>query len=381
MTRAWFGITLITLALVAAACGSSGTKDDEQAGAATFDAYACDGDVAVMAPYGGTSDTDYVQMNWARVALDKFNRDHGTSFTLYPSNVDFDADAGAAAAQRIVSDPNVIGVVGPKTSVVTKAAGPIFDMAGLAYISPSATNASLTDGSLKNFFRVVASDALQAPRMAEFIADDLEAKGVLIVQDDEPYSEGLGNAVFQQLKARGVSVERVNVKVGQEFYSEVVTRATPRVDVVVTPLLVPSDARRLVTELHAAGRYPAIVGGDALFVGAFGVPGAYVTTYAPDISRHPRGRDIIRLYESIFGDFESFGGPAYVAMEVVLTAALDVCKRDGGVTRSAVTMQIPKVQLEESILGMPIAFDERHEVEDARIHVYRVGLNGYELVG
>jgi hypothetical protein len=68
-------------------------------------------------------------------------------------------------------------------------------------------------------------------------------------------------------------------------------------------------------------------------------------------------------------------------MEVVLTAALDVCKRDGGVTRSAVTMQIPKVQLEESILGMPIAFDERHEVEDARIHVYRVGLNGYELVG
>ena len=381
MTRAWFGITLITLALVAAACGSSGTKDDEQAGAATFDAYACDGDVAVMAPFGGTSDTDYVQMNWARVALDKFNRDHGTSFTLYPSNVDFDADAGAAAAQRIVSDPNVIGVVGPKTSVVTKAAGPIFDMAGLAYISPSATNASLTDGSLKNFFRVVASDALQAPRMAEFIADDLEAKGVLIVQDDEPYSEGLGNAVFQQLKARGVSVERVNVKVGQEFYSEVVTRATPRVDVVVAPLLVPSDARRLVTELHAAGRYPAIVGGDALFVGAFGVPGAYVTTYAPDISRHPRGRDIIRLYESIFGDFESFGGPAYVAMEVVLTAALDVCKRDGGVTRSAVTMQIPKVQFEESILGMPIAFDERHEVEDARIHVYRVGLNGYELVG
>ena len=381
MTRIRFGITLIALALLAAACGSSGTVGDEQADATTFDAYACDGDIAVMAPYGGTSDTDYVQMNWARVALDKFNRDHGTSFTLYPSNVDFDADAGAAAAQRIVSDPNVIGVVGPKTSVVTKAAGPIFDLAGLAYISPSATNASLTDGGLKNFYRVVASDALQAPRMAEFVADDLEAKGVLVVQDDEPYSEGLGNAVVQQLEARGVKVQRVNVKVEQESYSEVVTRVTPQVDVVVTPLLVASDARRLVAELHAAGKYPAVVGGDALFVNAFGVPGAYVTTYAPDISRYPEGRDIIRLYESIFGDFESFGGPAYVAMEVMLTAALDVCKRDGGVTRSAVAKQVPKVRLEESILAMPIAFDERHELEDARIHVYRVGLNGYELVG
>lgn len=381
MRRLALGAGLLALALLAAACGATGSAEEAPDAAATLDRYECDGDVAVMAPYGGTSDTDYVQMNWARVALDKFNRDHGTSFGLYPSNVDFDPEAGEAAAQRIVSDPNVIGVVGPKTSVVTKVAGPIFDMAGLAYVSPSATNAALTDGSLKNFYRVVASDALQAPRMAEYVADDLEAKGVLVVIDDEPYSEGLGGAVIQQLEARGIDVQRVDVKVEQESYSEVVTRVTPQIDVVVTPLLVASDARRLVTELHAAGKYPAIVGGDALFVNAFSVPGAYVTTYAPDISRHPDGRDIIRLYESIFGDFESFGGPAFVAMQVVLTAALDVCERDGGVTRSAVTQEVPRVRLEENILNQTVAFDERHELEDARIHVYRVGLNGYDLVG
>ena len=372
---------LAAVALLAAACGAVDKTPAAGEARSTFDAYACDGDIAVMAPYGGDSDTDYVQMNWARVALDRFNREHGTAFTLMPSNVDYDYNKSAKEARRIVANPNVIAVVGPKTSSATETAGPVFDRAGLAYVSPSATNAALTDGHLRHFYRVVASDALQAPRMASFVADDLDPEGVLVVQDNEPYSKGLGDAVFQQLASRDIDVDRIQVEVEQESYSDVVTRVTPGVDVVVAPLLVPDDARRMVEELHAAGKYPTIVGGDALFVNAFGVPGAYVTTYAPDISRYPGGREIIRLYRSIFGDFESFGGPAYVAMQVVLTAALDVCERDQEVTRSAVTEEIPNVRLEESILNMPIAFDERHELEDARIHVYRVGLNGYELVG
>jgi branched-chain amino acid transport system substrate-binding protein len=345
---------LAAVALLAAACGAVDKTPAAGEARSTFDAYACDGDIAVMAPYGGDSDTDYVQMNWARVALDRFNREHGTAFTLMPSNVDYDYNKSAKEARRIVANPNVIAVVGPKTSSATETAGPVFDL---------------------------ASDALQAPRMASFVADDLDPEGVLIVQDNEPYSKGLGDAVFQQLASRDIDVDRVQVEVEQESYSDVVTRVTPSVDVVVAPLLVPDDARRMVEELHAAGKYPTIVGGDALFVNAFGVPGAYVTTYAPDISRYPGGREIIRLYQSIFGDFESFGGPAYVAMQVVLTAALDVCERDQEVTRSAVTEEIPNVRLEESILNMPIAFDERHELEGATINVYRVGPNGYDLVG
>jgi hypothetical protein len=47
-------------------------------------------------------------------------------------------------------------------------------------------------------------DALQAPRMASFVADDLDPEGVLIVQDNEPYSKGLGDAVFQQLASRDI---------------------------------------------------------------------------------------------------------------------------------------------------------------------------------
>lgn len=372
-------LAAVALAALVAACGSTATGG-EATGEAAAGGALCSGSVAVMAPYSGTGPSDNVQMNWARVALDKFNLERGTDFSLVPSNVDADPVKGKLDAVRIVSDPGIFGVVGPKTSIVTAAAGPIFDKAGLVYVSASATNAALTDGGLKYFYRVVASDALQAPAMARFVYERLDPQTVLLVTDDEAYSQGLGDAVAKQLTADGVDVIRVPVKLKQESYSEVVTRVSPNVNVVVAPLLDATDAKRLADELHAAGKSPAIIGGDALFVDAFAVPGAYVTTYAPDISKEASGIETVRLYASIFGAFESFGGPAYVAMDVILNAAYDVCQREGRITRHLVALQVPKTNLESSILGIPIEFDERHELKDATIKVYRVTSNGFELI-
>ncbi|MGA0121537.1 MAG: branched-chain amino acid ABC transporter substrate-binding protein [Gaiellales bacterium] len=379
---ATLGLAVLGLAL--AGCGLGGGEEavSESAAPVVADPYLCAGDVAVMAPYGGFGATDSVQMNWARVAIDKFNETHDTSFTLKPYNVDFDLEQGRRAAQRIVADQDVIGVVGPKTSGVTREVGPLFDGAGLVYVSPSATNATLTDGSLRNFYRVVASDALQGPRLGSFIVEELQPSKVLVVANEgEAYSQGLARGITAGLDERGVPHEVVVVDMGQEDYSEVITRVDESVNVLAMPLLDPLDAKRLADELAAAGKYPTIVAGDSLFVSAFAVPGAYVSTYAPDASALPRGREIVRLYESIFGSFEAYGGPAYVAMEVVLTAAYAACAEDGTVTRRGVLTAMPDVRIEETILGTPVAFTPEHELEGATIQVYRIGTRGYELVG
>lgn len=374
-------MALLAGAATLAGCGA-GDEASEAVGPVVADPYVCDGSVAVMAPYGGFGATDSVQMNWSRVALDTFNDEHGTSFALAPFNVDFDIEDGARAAERIIADQDIIGVVGPKTSGVTREVGPRFDGAGLVYVSPSATNATLTDGGLRNFYRVVASDALQGPRLGNFIADELQPSKVLVVTNQgEPYSEGLAQGITDVLTERGVPYEVVVTDLNQDEYSQVVTRVDESVNVLALPLLDPLDAKRVVGALAAAGKYPAIVAGDSLFVSAFDVPGAYVSTYAPDASRLPRGRDIIRLYESIFGSFEAYGGPAYVAMEVVLTAAYAACAEDGTVTRRGVLTAMPDVRIEETILGTPVAFTPAHELEGATINVYRVTTRGYELIG
>lgn len=380
--RGALALVALVGAAVLAGCGTGGGDGGQAATPTMTNAYVCDGDVAVMAPYGGFGATDSVQMNWARVALDAFNDTNGTAFTFKPYNVDFDVEDGIAAAERIVADQDVIAVVGPKTSVVTKAVGPLFDGAGLVYVSPSATNATLTDGSLRNFYRVVASDALQGPRLAAFIADDLQPSKVLVVANEgEPYSQGLSQSITTGLAERGIPFEVVVTDLNQERYSNVVTRVDETVNVVALPLLDALDAKRLAAELAAAGKYPTLIGADALFVSAFDIPGAFVTTYAPDASLLPRGREIIRLYESIFGSFEAYGGPAYVAMEAVLTAAYAACAEDGTVTRRGVLTAMPDVRLAETILGTPVAFTPEHELEGATIQVYRVSTRGYELVG
>lgn len=340
----------------------------------------CTGAVGVLAPYGGLAQDDTTQMNWARVSLDKFNQDHGTSFTLVPGNVDGNPAAGRRAARRMAEDANVIGVVGPKTSSVTRAVGPILDAADLVYISPSATNTTLTDGTFKNFYRVVASDAKQAPAMADYIAKELAAKNVLIVRDDEIYSQDLADGVKAGLDDLGVTAEIIDISTTQTGFSDIVAKVNGTTDVVALPVLDATQATEIVTQLAKAGKFPTFIGGDALFLDSFRSPGAYVTTYASDLSVETTADETVRLYQSIFGEFDYFGAPSYVAMEVVLDAAYTVCMEHGEVTREEMLKQVPKTRLATSILGMPIEFTPEHELKDAPIHVYQAGPGGFVLV-
>jgi branched-chain amino acid transport system substrate-binding protein len=319
-------------------------------------------------------------MNWARVSLDAFNQERGTNFTLVPANVDGNPAAGKREARLLAANPNVIGVVGPKTSTVTRAIGPIFDAADLVYVSPSATNATLTDGSLKNFYRVVASDGKQAPVMAEFIAKHLKGKDVVVVRDDELYSQDLSKGVVAGLEERGIATQVVDITITQSDFADVVAKVGPNVDVVALPLLDATQATQIVNQLAKAGKFPTIIGGDGLFLDTFKAPGAYVTSNASDLSGEENADESVRLYHAIFGEFDYFGAPSYVAMEVVLDAAYDVCMHDGEVTRPAMVEQVPKTHLKTSILGMPIEFTPEHELKDAPIHVYQAGPGGFTVV-
>ena len=90
-------------------------------------------------------------------------------------------------------------------------------MAGLGWVSGSATRVSLTDGHTDGlnrrgfFFRVVPNDGVQGPTVANYITGKLKAKRVYIVDDQETYSQGLADGVQAILKAQGVNVTRDSV--------------------------------------------------------------------------------------------------------------------------------------------------------------------------
>ncbi len=369
--------SLVSAALLAG-CGSN--EPTASAADTASSAVSCTGTIAVMASEGAVGSPAPAQMNWARVALDAFNAEHGSSFTIEPSDVYDQTQIAGAEAKRLAGNPAVVGVVGPVSSSVTEIAGPIFDAADLAYVSPSATADSLTDGHLKLFFRVVANNDKQAGAIVGLLTSVLHPKTVLVVDDREIYSTNIVQIIVKSLSRDHIKLDRISVAVGQSNYANVVAKIGPSTNVVVMPLVNPVDAQRLVDQIHAAGKAPIIVGGDAMFsLNDFDVPGAYVPTYAPDVSKMADGAATVRMYSEIFGDLAPFAATAYVAMQTVATAALDSCA-NGQATREGVAKTLPDLKIPSTLLGNSVSFDAHHELIGSRYWMYQIEGGGYRLI-
>lgn len=365
--------TLAAIVTVSPGCSSSGgTEDSGHGESGRAAAVGCSGKIGVMLPYGESSGIDTFQMNWARVALDTFNRVHGSEFSVEPKDVDTDIAQAVDGARALAQDPSVVGVVGPSSSVAALAVGPIFDSANLSYVSPSATLASLTDGSLKRFSRVVANDSVQGPDIANFIASDLSPRHVLVVGDPGAYSAGLSKSIASVLAEKGVEFSVSSVDIQKPDYNAVLKAMTPDTNIVVLTLNDSRVGQSLADAFAAHELEPVIIASDNTFdLAKFDVPGAYVFSFSPSIEKVDGGEQLERTYREIFGDLEPYGGPAYVAMEVVLTAALDSCE-DRQATRAEVTRRIRQVSLPSTILGYPVAFDSHGDLEGGRFYRYRI---------
>ena len=116
-----------------------------------------------------------------------------------------DPKVGTLVAQKLV-DAHVAAVIGHLNSGVTIPASEIYARAGIPVISGSATNPELTERGLKGVFRTVGRDDQQGPAIARYMADELKAKTVAIVDDKTAYGEGLATEVEKTLRKAGVTI-------------------------------------------------------------------------------------------------------------------------------------------------------------------------------
>ena len=143
------------------------------------------------------------QLGFARYAIRRLG---GGSIKLSEGDSQLDPAQAARVAKTLHANPDVLAVVGPAGSQEVLAAAPVFMKANrLPFISGSATRASLTNGSIPNFFRVVPNDNAQPPTIATFIRRALRAQDVFVVDDRTAYSRPLAERVQTRLRAGGVT--------------------------------------------------------------------------------------------------------------------------------------------------------------------------------
>jgi branched-chain amino acid transport system substrate-binding protein len=199
----------------------------------------------------------------AQMAADEHNQANpNCQVQIKQFDTEGDPQKATQVAPQIVGDANVIGLLGPAFSGETKATGAIFNQAGLLSLTSSATNADLTKNGWTNFFRGLASDAVQGPSVAAYMKNTLAYKKVCVVQDNSDYGVGLAKEIISGLGDVADSSCAANVKAGDKDFSATVQLVNGASPDAVFYAGYYSEAAPFVQQLRDAGVTATFVSAD-----------------------------------------------------------------------------------------------------------------------
>jgi branched-chain amino acid transport system substrate-binding protein len=322
------------------------------------------------------------QISWLRFGVQKYNKENGTRFKVVPGDTQLKAPVARTVARRLVSDGKVMAVIGGSESQAVVVSGNLFEKAGLASISGSATQTNLTNGQFKTFFRVVPNDGIQGPQIVTYVARSLKAKNVVVIDSQDDYSLPLSSAISRGLRARNVTVSRESVSADDTDFSSIVANVGSNVDVVVFATQVATAANTLSNQLREQGKKAIVFGTDGAYSPSqFKPRSGYVSVFAPDPHFDPSARALIREYNRYSKNkaFGAFGPATYMAGLVATTAITKACA-DGQTTRAEVTRQTRRTNI-PSIFGGRLRFSAKGDPLPTKFVIYRITNGKYSPVG
>jgi branched-chain amino acid transport system substrate-binding protein len=365
-------------ALGVAGCGSSGTSSG-----AAGPAKSCVATIGFEGPITGqVAVLGTEQLHFAQLALSMDNAANKTKISLVQGDTQLQPAQATTVTQQFTSNSKMVAAIGPAGSQEVTAVGPLFGRAGMAFISGSATNATLTTGPNPTFFRVVSKDSVQGPQDANYIVNTLHPKAIMIVDDQESYSTGLVAAMTPIFKAAGIKVDHESVSQSPGDYSSLVAKITPSTSVVVLPWQIAGNAQQFGHNLAQQHKKAVIFGTDGLFSpGTFTIAGSYVSSFGPDITAIPADASVAATAKAKYGSFGTFGPPVFAATHVVDEAIASVCKAGQTPSKSNVLAAIKKTSEPTSILGQPIAFDSHGDLVNGKFFLFKIDSAGkYNLL-
>ncbi|MFP3854751.1 MAG: branched-chain amino acid ABC transporter substrate-binding protein [Anaerolineales bacterium] len=201
---------LVLAGLVLAACGGGG-------GAAEF---TCEDDIgcvtygpddpvriaSALVISGPNTDLGTDSQYGVEIAIDFQGDLLGHPIELQAEDDGCSAEGGQAAAQKIVSDPSIIAVVGTSCSGAGVPMSEVISEAGYVMVSPSNTAPSLTDPDqawTPGYLRTAHNDEIQGQAMATFALEELGVTTAAAIHDGDPYTEGLARVFAESFEEQG----------------------------------------------------------------------------------------------------------------------------------------------------------------------------------
>ena len=122
------------------------------------------------------------------------------------ANDDDKPEISKQIASSLVSNSEVLGVVGPNTSDSTLAAGTIYNSGQLVAISPTSTSVKISNFS-RYVFRTVPSDFMAARSLANYMVKRLQKKNAVVFFNSQSnYSQSLKSEFVSSVSLEGGQV-------------------------------------------------------------------------------------------------------------------------------------------------------------------------------
>ena len=263
----------------------------------------------------------------------------GVTVTVTVRDDKGDPSKAASNAHGVIADSSIVGVVGHLNSGCSIPAARIYAQKSLAMVTPSSTNPSLTQLGLHNVFRTVATDAKQGSFAADVACSKFRLRKAYIVDDSEPYGEGLASGFRSRFEALGGTVAgRAKTSDTQTHFSALVAKIKAKNPSVVYYGGIYYAGALLARQLKNAGVSAVFMGGDGIFdpafvskAGATRASGAAATNLGYAIDQMPGGLSFRSRYKAMFGHAErsSYDAYAYDAAQSVLEAIITVVDGHG----------------------------------------------------
>lgn len=321
--------------------------------------------------------------NSAQIAVDEWNAKggiQGIKIEHIMGDDAMDPAQGVNVAHKFVADGLMYGVIGPPMSHIAQATLKIYGAADLATITTAASTPNLTEQGYQNFFRVNARNDAHGWNTALFMKRHLNANRVAVLNEKVAYCENMSRETIEGLKKLGITdIMQETIVGGAKDYSAVLTKVKSfQPDVLFFIATTAPDQAIGVRQTKELGINTIFFGTEGArdkkdFIQASegAAEGAYVYHFAPDINAIPEAAGYVKKYETSYGSLSGFGPPAYEAMNILLTAIAQAAQ-DGNITRKEVVDYLHKVKDYNGILGFPVTFDPKGDLEGGATYFFQV---------
>lgn len=254
-------MSFMVAAGVLAGCNSSASSDEEKGGTIKIGAN--------LELSGGVASYGQSAKEGIELAIEEINKKGINGKKLELVTVDNKSDAAEATngALKLATQDKVVAMIGAATSTNTLAQVQIAQDNKIPLITPTATNATITnkDGKVNDFvFRTCFIDPFQGTVAANFASNDLKVKSAAVLIDSSSdYSKGLAASFKKNFEANGGKIvkEEAYVAKDTDFRATLTNIKSAKPEYIFVPGFY-EEVGLIIKQARELGLNVPIMGGD-----------------------------------------------------------------------------------------------------------------------